>query len=170
MYRSITDFLNDWRYESHSTMKCLNMLTDASLAQSVSPEGRTLGQLAWHIAETLAEMPTRAGLTVTGADTGAEENSIPPTSAATIASTYEGSAKQVTEQVQAHWTDASLTDEVEMYGRKWTKGTVLSVLIKHQAHHRGQLTILMRQAGLLVPGMYGPSKEEWATIGVPSPK
>jgi uncharacterized damage-inducible protein DinB len=49
-----------------------------------------------------------------------------------------------------------------MYGERWRKGTVLSALIKHQAHHRGQLTILMRNEGLTVPGIYGPSKEEWA--------
>ena len=27
--------------------------------------------------------------------------------------------------------------------------------------------VLMRQAGLGVPGIYGPSKEEWATMGMP---
>ncbi|MBE0644676.1 MAG: hypothetical protein IH600_11400 [Bacteroidetes bacterium] len=30
-----------------------------------------------------------------------------------------------------------------------------------------QLTVLMRQAGLLVPGIYGPSREEWSTYGLP---
>jgi len=27
---------------------------------------------------------------------------------------------------------------------------------------------LMRQAGLKVPGIYGPSKEEWALMGMPA--
>ena len=39
-------------------------------------------------------------------------------------------------------------------------------LINHQNHHRGQMTVLMRQAGLTVPGVYGPAKEEWATAGM----
>jgi uncharacterized damage-inducible protein DinB len=43
-------------------------------------------------------------------------------------------------------------------------------LIQHQAHHRGQMTVLMRQAGLPVPGIYGPSKEEWANFGMEAPK
>lgn len=43
-------------------------------------------------------------------------------------------------------------------------------MIQHQIHHRGQMTILMRQAGLTVPGLYGPSKEEWAVIGMDTPK
>jgi uncharacterized damage-inducible protein DinB len=28
------------------------------------------------------------------------------------------------------------------------------------------MTVLMRQAGLPVPGLYGPSKEEWAAMGM----
>jgi uncharacterized damage-inducible protein DinB len=38
----------------------------------------------------------------------------------------------------------------------------------HQAHHRGQMTVLMRQAGLTVPGVYGPAREERAQWGTPA--
>ena len=44
----------------------------------------------------------------------------------------------------------------------------LFYLIAHQTHHRGQMTVLMRQAGLRVPGIYGPAKEEWAAFGAPA--
>lgn len=47
---------------------------------------------------------------------------------------------------------------------------LLFFMIQHQIHHRGQMTILMRQAGLTVPGIYGPAKEEWAVIGREAPK
>ncbi|MBI2416475.1 MAG: hypothetical protein HYV28_00920 [Ignavibacteriales bacterium] len=30
------------------------------------------------------------------------------------------------------------------------------------------MTVLMRQAGLKVPGAYGPSREEWAAYGMPA--
>ncbi|MGO4373779.1 DinB family protein, partial [Paenibacillus sp. MCAF20] len=46
---------------------------------------------------------------------------------------------------------------------------VLDVLIKHEIHHRGQMTVLMRQAGLRVPDLYGPTKEQWAEFGAPAP-
>ena len=55
-----------------------------------------------------------------------------------------------------------------MYGMSWKRGTTLSILVNHQAHHRGQMTVLMRQAGLMVPGVYGPAKEEWASMGMES--
>lgn len=38
-----------------------------------------------------------------------------------------------------------------------------------ETHHLGQMTVLMRQAGLNVPGVYGPSKEEWTAYGMPEP-
>jgi hypothetical protein len=30
------------------------------------------------------------------------------------------------------------------------------------------MTVLMRQAGLVVPGVYGPAREEWAVYGMPT--
>jgi uncharacterized damage-inducible protein DinB len=42
------------------------------------------------------------------------------------------------------------------------------MIIKHIIHHRGQMTVLMRQAGLKVPGVYGPAREEWEKIGLES--
>ncbi|MNF01709.1 DinB family protein [compost metagenome] len=56
-----------------------------------------------------------------------------------------------------------------MYGELWEKGKILRVLISHQSHHRGQMTVIMRILGLPVPGLYGPSKEEWAEFGMIAP-
>lgn len=56
-----------------------------------------------------------------------------------------------------------------MYKEKWTIGLTLSILISHQIHHRGQMTVLMRQAGLRVPGVFGPSREEWAEFRMEAP-
>ena len=62
-----------------------------------------------------------------------------------------------------------LQDVVTMFGMPWTISTTLYSYLKHEIHHRGQLTILMRQAGLPVIGAYGPAKEQWAAIGMPVP-
>jgi uncharacterized damage-inducible protein DinB len=55
-----------------------------------------------------------------------------------------------------------------MYGEKWKLGKILFSLVTHQAHHRAQMTVLIRFVGLKVPGIYGPSKEEWAAFGMPA--
>jgi len=61
-----------------------------------------------------------------------------------------------------------LAEEINMYGEKWTRSATLASIIKHQIHHRAQMTVLMRQAGLKVPGVYGPSREEWSQYGMPA--
>ncbi len=51
--------------------------------------------------------------------------------------------------------------EDDRYGDKWSRGKTLGMLVTHQIHHHGQLTVVMRLAGLKVPGVHGPAKEEW---------
>ena len=164
MYRRVADFQKAWQQEAESTVKVLGALTDASLGQAVTPDGRTLGRLAWHVAVTLGEMMERTGLSVGGPPHDAP----PPSSAAAIASAYAASAKAVAAGV-AGWSDATLEVEDEMYGERWPRGLTLQALVAHQAHHRGQMTVLMRQAGLKVPGVYGPAKEEWTAFGMTPP-
>lgn len=165
MFRSIDDFASTWTQESEGTLKILRSLTDASLAQPVVPGGRTLGFLAWHITCTLAEMGGHAGLAVTGPTD--KTHPAVPARAADIATMYDTAAKSLAAAVRAQWTDAQTGDLIPMYGEQWTKGFALQCLVAHQTHHRGQMTVLMRQAGVPVPGMYGPSKEEWAAMGLP---
>jgi uncharacterized damage-inducible protein DinB len=56
-----------------------------------------------------------------------------------------------------------------MYGMQWDGAKVLMCLIGHEAHHRGQMSVLMRQAGLIPHGVYGPNKEAWASMGMEAP-
>jgi uncharacterized damage-inducible protein DinB len=158
MYRKTEDFLTDWAYEKESTLKVFKNISNNELNKKDNENVRTIAVLTWHMTITLSEMLNKAGLKVTGPD----EHSKPPGTIEEIISAYEKSANSVTALVAGEWNDNTLLEEVNMYGENWKKGVVLSVLIKHQAHHRGQLTILMRHAGLKVPGVYGPSKEEWA--------
>jgi uncharacterized damage-inducible protein DinB len=162
MYRTIEDFKKDWDYESETTAKIFGKMTDASLGQRVTPGGRTLGSLAWHIVVCLG-MATEAGLPFRAA---AEYSSQPPSGVAAIKDTYQKSAAALIASVEKNWRDANLLEEVQMYGMTWTRGYALFAMVKHQAHHRGQMTVLMRQAGLVVPGAYGPAREEWAAIGM----
>jgi uncharacterized damage-inducible protein DinB len=164
MLRRIDDFIKDWEYEAESTGKILRTLTDESLGQKVSADGRSLGFLGWHLTQTLGEMLGLVGLKIDAPGFDKEC----PTSAAEIAASYEKAAKSVTDEVRNNWTDETLLQEDNMYGDTWARGLTLFYLIAHQAHHRGQMTVLMRQAGLPVPGVYGPAKEEWAAMGAPA--
>ncbi len=162
MYNSIEEFLKDWKYESDSTIKLLKNLTDESLNQKVTPDGRSLGFIAWHLAQTSPEMMGKTGLKVEGP----EENEPVPQKANEIVAGYEKTANSLAEQLKKNWSDNMLNEEDEMYGFKWKKGMTLMYHNLHQAHHRGQMTVLMRQAGLKVTGVYGPAKEEWVEMGM----
>jgi len=162
MYRTIEDFKNDWNYEREMTARIFGQLTDESLSRQVTPEGRTLGFLAWHIVVCLG-MAAEAGLPF---EVPGDYASQPPSEAAAIKSVYEKYAADLMVSVEKNWKDANLLEEVQMYGLTWTRGYALLVMVKHQSHHRGQMTVLMRQAGLVFPGAYGPAKEEWAAAGM----
>jgi uncharacterized damage-inducible protein DinB len=110
-------------------------------------------------------MMNRTGLAVKGPD----EHEAPPSSSAELAAAYDAAASSVLEEVNSKWKDATLSEVDEMYGEKWKKGETLGVLVLHQTHHRGQMTVLMRQAGLRVPSFYGPTREDWAQWGMPVP-
>ena len=166
MYRTIEDFTADWLQETKSTLKIFRTLTDASLRQHVTTDGRSLGFLAWHITLSLGEMGERSGLHV---EAPGEDVPIPD-SAKEIAAIYLTAARSIADDVQKQWADETLGEEVEMYGEKWKRGFALASLLRHQTHHRGQMTVLMRQAGLNVPGVCGPSREEWARWGMPAMK
>ena len=166
MFHSIDEFIKLWEHEANSTQKILDSLTDQSLSQPVTPEGRTLGRLAWHVVTSLHEMMSRTGLQFEGAHHDAPL----PVSAQKIAYSYRTTNQNMMKAIREQWNDESLNQLDDMYGEKWPKSLTLSVLNSHQIHHRGQMTVLMRQAGLKVPGVYGPSKEEWDQIGMDAPE
>jgi uncharacterized damage-inducible protein DinB len=161
MLHTIKSFTRKWELESGYTLKILSALTNESLAQEVYPGGRTLGRLANHIIETLSELPSKL-------DLGIEETHSHCTTVEELIQRYKQDSDRLLNAVKEQWTDEKLWEKKNMYGSEWPNGVSLYVLIMHQCHHRGQMTVLMRQAGLKVPGIYGPAKEEWATMGIPA--
>jgi uncharacterized damage-inducible protein DinB len=162
MYYKISDFIDDWKYESESTIKMLSNLSDASLTIKFNNEIRSAGRLAWHIVTALGEMAHRTGLTFETID----ENTPIPSSVKEIVDQYKRASDGMVKEMLEKWNDKTLFLEDNMYGEMWKKGKSLRVLVTHQIHHRGQLTVVMRLAGLKVPGVYGPAKEEWVNYGM----
>jgi uncharacterized damage-inducible protein DinB len=40
------------------------------------------------------------------------------------------------------------------------RGEVVRQHLNHLIHHRGQLTVYLRQVGVLLPSVYGPTADE----------
>ena len=165
MFRSMVDFYEVWKEESENTQQVLDLLTDESLHQEFTEGHRDLGRLGWHLATTLEEMVSHTGLQFSGADFSKPV----PDTAEEIAEAYRFTNQSMITAMKENWTDETLDEEHDLYGETWTVATLLKVLLLHQVHHRAQMTVLMRQAGLKVPGLYGPAKEEWAAMGAEPP-
>ncbi len=166
MFRTLSDFLTVYANLTEGTGKILATLTDENLKQSVTPGHRTLGQLGWHVVATVPEMMNRTGLGLGSVD----PESMPPASAKEIADAYRKVTQEATRAIKTHWNDNTLLETDDMYGKTWPRGATLQALVTHEVHHVGQMTVLLRQAGAKVPGIYGPAKEEWTQFGMEPPR
>jgi uncharacterized damage-inducible protein DinB len=170
MFRRLDDFGKAWTSEETHTLAVLQAIPDQAMACAITPEHRNLVRLAWHLVESVIEMATKMGLAIPGAERvkgGFIE--APPATMAEVARVYGEVSAAFLKGLEA-WSDSDLEREDEMYGEIWRRGMTLYVMVVHQVHHRGQMTVLMRQAGLRVPSIYGPVKEGWVEYGVEAPK
>jgi uncharacterized damage-inducible protein DinB len=166
MYRKIADFVDDWKSEEQSTLKIFSMTGNEKISAKVADNIRSLGQLAWHITQTLTEMPHKAGIVK---EDYLEHEPLPATFDEII-SQYKKYSKKLITSLKKNWKDSDLIRLVELYGEKWEKRKVLSALINHQIHHRAQMTVIMRLQNMKVPGIYGPAREEWLQFGMQPPE
>ncbi|WP_102275538.1 DinB family protein [Cytobacillus massiliigabonensis] len=166
MFVTIDHFLKSWKYESEVTHKLLKNLTDESLKQEITSQNWNLGRIAWHTVSSIRMIASNTNLTFE-----APTKDWPvPDSAQFIADSYQQASTTFIQSLMSQWSDKNLEECIDFLGQKIPNGSLLLFLIQHQNHHRGQMTVLMRQAGLSVPGIYGPSKEEWANFGMQAPK
>jgi len=165
MYRKLQDFLETYETLSEGTQRAFDTIGDEHLGQRIAEGHRSLGEIAWHIVVTIPEMMRHTGLGLGAVDPEAP----PPESAKAIADAYRAASAEFKHQITEAWDDASLEVSDNLYGQEWKRGQTLEILIHHEIHHRAQAMVLMRQAGIAVPGLFGPAKEEWAQMGMDAP-
>jgi uncharacterized damage-inducible protein DinB len=171
MFRRVEDFKTIWQQEAEKTLAVFEAITDAAAHQAVDGQHRDLRRMAWHLVETILELPRNLGLKVKGPVGLGPDGFIatPPPTMAEIIAAYRAVSDSLLDHMGS-WSNTELGRNFTLYGETWTGAFALYVLVSHQAHHRGQMTVLMRQAGLHVPSIYGPTKEGWAQFGMAAPK
>ena len=168
MFRRIEDVVEMWRQEEEKTLAVMDAIPDAAAHQAVDAHHRDLRRMAWHLVESTVELPEHMGIRVAGFP-GEPFKVPPPPRMATIRDTYAAVGASFRERV-APLNAMALAAVYPCYGESWTGAFLMMVLVQHQTHHRGQMTVLMRQAGLKVPELYGPTLESWSAYGMPAPQ
>lgn len=163
MYNRINDFLEDWAVQDQMSLRYMDATPDEVKAKKVHEYVRELDFLWWHIIQSMEQCALQAGLLEGPPTYGAE---CPPATMQEIKEKYLEAGQRIISSVKNNWTEADLSREFNVFGQTWSGAQVLGVLIGHGSHHRSQMSVIMRLLGLKVPGIYGPSREDWEAMGM----
>jgi uncharacterized damage-inducible protein DinB len=162
----LEQFMQVWERETESTLKLLRALPAAQYDFRPDKGGRSLGELAWHLAEGDAYMTW--GIEKGGFSMDVMNQKPPniarPREIAALAPAFEVVHKDAVARIKK-LTPADLDRKIEFFGGPLEIRNILwEMVIHHTIHHRGQLSLMCRLAGGATPGMYGPNREEMAAM------
>jgi len=156
-------FLDIWALEAKRTVMFLQALPATQYDFRPDPGGRSLGELAWHLAES-------DGFMSYGIEAGQFHINIKPPHIERPR-TIEGLApgyELVHREAEARIRTLALEDldrSIPFFtGQRFIRNLLWEAILAHGIHHRGQLAILCRLAGGQTPSLYGPNREETAAL------
>jgi uncharacterized damage-inducible protein DinB len=157
--------IEELEQEAPVTRRVLERVTDEHLGWRPHPRGRSLGELALHVA-TVPGGVAELGAAPSPAPVPDFSGPAPhPARAAELVPALDRSIAQAKELV-ASLDDAALLSTLRLVkdGREvlaLPRGKFLrSTMLNHWYHHRGQLTAYLRALDLTVPSIYGPSADD----------
>jgi len=160
---TIQDFLRELDNETPATRRSLERVPNDKLDWAPHERSLTMGQLALHIANipgVLSEIAMKTSFDVSFV--------VPrpsPASVDQVLTTLDESVAKA-KAVIGSMDDAALDTPWKMFNgnleiASMPRGNFLrSVLFNHWYHHRGQLTVYLRETGAKVPAIYGASADE----------
>ena len=156
-------FLASWDREAANTVKLLQSLPAPQYDFRPDPAGRSLGELAWHLAEGDAYMSLgieRGDFTMDAKPPNIER----PRAVEALAPGYERVHREAVARIRT-LAPGDLDRTIPFFQGSMTIRDILwNAILAHGIHHRGQLTLMCRLAGGQPPGMYGPNREEMAAM------
>jgi uncharacterized damage-inducible protein DinB len=156
-------FLKTWEREAESTSKLLRALPATQYDFKPDAGGRSLGELAWHLAEGDAYMSF--GIDRGGFSGDAKPPNIErPRTVEALAPGFERIHQDAVARIQK-LKQEDLDRSIQFFGGPMPIRDILwGMIIFHGIHHRGQLSLMCRLAGGQAPGLYGPNREEVAAM------
>src|SRR6476660_9888843 len=157
-------FFATWDREAANTAKLLRALPPSQYDFRPDAGGRSLGELAWHLAEGDAYMTF--GIENGRFDMAAKPPNIErPRTVEGLAPGFERIHKDAVARVRK-LTPEDLDRQIPFFGGQNLpiRDILWGMIIAHGTYHRGQLSLMCRLAGGQAPGLYGPNREETAAM------
>ncbi len=156
--------LQELEMEAVTTRRVLERVPDDQLSWRPADRSRTLGELAQHIAVNPGSVSMMASQNPASPPDFQQADPVPTTTAELL--TVLDSSMAQARHLLGGMSDSDLLETWRM-----TAGghdvmvmpriaLLRAVLLNHWYHHRGQLSVYLRQVGAKVPSIYGPSADE----------
>ena len=159
----IDGMLQELEQEAETTRRVLERVPDDQLGWRPHEKARTLGELALHVAMVPGAV---AQLVATQSTAQAPKFTDPsPTSAADLIPTLDESIAKA-KKLLGGMDDATLMATWRMMKGEHELialprvAMLRSIMLNHWYHHRGQLSVYLRELDIPIPSIYGPSADE----------
>ena len=159
---TIQSFLPEYDQEMASTRRLLERVPADRLSWKPHPKSRSLGELATHVTEL-----ARWGIRFQKDSFQIGSEAAPPMkSAGDFVTRFDANVKESREKLVGMGDDrlegefVVLKPNGEVFFKLPRRAILRSVLMSHLIHHRGQLTVYLRQNDVPLPSIYGPTADE----------
>jgi uncharacterized damage-inducible protein DinB len=158
----IDGMLMELEQEAKTTRRVLERVPGDQLGWKPHKKARTLGELALHVASTPGAVATLACESEIQAPDFRDQA---PQSAAELIPALDESVATA-KRLLASMDDARLSEtwRVKRNGQEVLAipraALLRSIMLNHWYHHRGQLSVYLRELGVPIPSIYGPSADE----------
>jgi len=156
-------FLKAWEHEAENTLKLLRALPATQYDFRPDADGRSLGELAWHLAEAdayISLMIERGQFSPEMKPPNIER----PRQVEALAPGYERVHREAVARIRALKPQDLDRSIPFVTGPMAIRDLLWNAVLAHGIHHRGQLSLMCRLAGGQVPALYGPNREETAAM------
>jgi uncharacterized damage-inducible protein DinB len=154
--------IQELEMEAATTRRVLERVPEERFAWTPHPKSRSLGHLAMHVAQNPGSVMSLAAQNT--ADLPSFSDPM-PASTAELLETLDASVAEA-KRLLGGMSDAAITetwrvrrDGVEIMAMPRI-AFLRSVFLNHWYHHRGQLTVYLRELDVPIPSIYGPSADE----------
>ena len=158
----IDGMLQELEMEAQTTRRVLERVPDDKLAWRPHAKARTLGELALHV----AQVPGNVAQIATQSPVQAPQFSDPsPRRASELIPALDQSIAKAKSLLGGMDDQALMSTWRMMHGDRELLAIprvafLRSVLLNHWYHHRGQLTVYLKELDVPIPSVYGPSADE----------